>query len=96
MSRNLFINIEFGGRRVRIPEIFENLHVSHASPPQQANIVGLGPVTHASHPAVKTITWNNSQFWKEWMERFEPGGMTPRGYVDWLTEIRASLKPCRL
>jgi len=96
MERKLHINIEFEGRKVRIPEILENIHIGHGNPPNIANIVSKGPVSYPSYKSVKTITWDNSQFWKEWIERFQPGGMTPRQYVNFLTEIRDSLKPCRL
>jgi len=70
--------------------------ISQAAPPQVHNIVAHGPVTAPSYKAVRVVTMEETQFWKEWIDRFLDSPIPPREYVEKLTRWRESLAPTQL
>jgi len=92
MRRMVFIHL--GG--LILPEAADSVRITHEAPPNIHNIIGIGQLAFPSHPGLKTVVIENQQFNQDWIKRYIDGGMTPRGYADRLTEMRASLDPVEL
>jgi len=96
MNRMLFINLIWRNERVIIPELFDNYRIEYNAPPTELNIIGIGKLWTPSYKPPKTVYFENTQFWKDFIKKYIETDWNPKDYVNFLTELRDSREPCRL